>query len=136
MHRLRNIDVQDFRQGIKGGFEIGPREKSRFAAKLALNKKAEDVVILDMRKLSNFCDYFVICSGNSQRQVEGIAQAIEEGFLAKKLKLANAGDGNNGLWSLLDYGDVVIHIFSQETREYYSLERLWIDAKRVRIPTD
>jgi len=89
-----------------------------------------------MRKLSNFCDYFVICSGNSERQVESITRAIEEGFLEKKIKPASPGDSNNGLWSLLDYGNVVVHIFSKETREYYNLERLWIDAKRVRIPKD
>lgn len=91
---------------------------------------------MDMRKFSNFCDYFVICSGNSERQVESIAGSIEEGFLEKKIKAANSGNGNNGLWSLLDYGDVIVHIFSKETREYYNLERLWIDAKRVRIPKD
>lgn len=89
-----------------------------------------------MRKITNFCDYFVICSGNSERQVTGIAQGIEEGFLEKKIKPVNSNGRSNGMWALLDYGDVIIHIFYKEVRDYYSLERLWIDAKRVRIPKD
>ncbi len=89
-----------------------------------------------MRKVSNFCEYFVICSGSSEKQVESIADAVQEGFLEKKIKAFNSKDTNNGLWSLLDYGDVVIHIFYKETRQYYNLERLWIDAKRALIPKD
>ncbi|MDD5291671.1 MAG: ribosome silencing factor [Candidatus Omnitrophica bacterium] len=112
------------------------REKFRFATKLAKDKKAEDLVILDMRKIANFCEYFIICSGSSERQVESIARAIEDGFLEKKVKALNPSSKNNGLWSLLDYGDVIIHIFYKETRQYYNLERLWIDAKRIRIPKD
>lgn len=89
-----------------------------------------------MRKVANFCDYFVICSGNSHKQVETIADAIEEGFLEKKVKPLGFDGRKNGLWTLLDYGDVVVHVFYKEVREYYNLERLWIDAKRVRIPKD
>ncbi|MDD5618549.1 MAG: ribosome silencing factor [Candidatus Omnitrophica bacterium] len=134
---LRYIHVQNFRKVTKyRSLAIEAREKSRLAAKFALDKKAEDVIILDMRKLSNFCDYFVICSGNSQKQVESITGAIEEGFWDKKIKALNPDGANNGLWSVLDYADVVIHIFEKDTRQYYNLERLWIDAKRVRIPTD
>jgi len=94
------------------------------------------MVILDMRKIANFCEYFIICSGNSEKQVESIASAIEEGFLDKKIKAFNSNGTNNGLWSLLDYGDVIIHIFYKDTRQYYNLERLWIDAKRIRVPKD
>lgn len=121
---------------LKEVFKIESREKSRLAAKLARDKKAEDLVILDMRKVANLCDYFVICSGNSEKQVESIADAVEEGFLKKKIKAMGSDGRKNGLWTLLDYGDVVIHVFYKEVREYYNLERLWIDAKRVRIPKD
>jgi ribosome-associated protein len=89
-----------------------------------------------MRKVVNFCDYFVICSGGSHKQVESIAQAIEEGFAENKVKTASSNGTRNGLWSLLDFGDLVVHIFYKEIREYYNLERLWIDAQRVRIPKD
>ena len=89
-----------------------------------------------MAKVANFCDYFVICSGNSQKQVEGIADAIEAGFLENKIKATNSNGKRNGLWTLLDYGELIIHIFNKDVREYYNLERLWIDAQRIRLPQD
>lgn len=89
-----------------------------------------------MRKVTNFCDYFIICSGNSQRQVTTIAETIEEGFQEKKIRPINPEGAKDQVWSLLDYGDVVIHIFFKDVRDYYNLERLWIDAKRIRIPKD
>ena len=89
-----------------------------------------------MRKVTNFCDYFVICSGNSQRQVSAIAEAIEEGFKEKKIRPLSRDNAKDQLWALLDYGDVVIHVFFKDVRGYYNLERLWIDAKRIRIPKD
>lgn len=94
------------------------------------------MVILDLRKVTNFCEYFFVCSGNSERQVASIADEIEQGFLKKKLKAIKPNARHSGLWTLLDYGDVVIHIFHKDARAYYNLERLWIDAPRVPIPTD
>ena len=94
------------------------------------------MVILDLRKIANYCDYFLICSGNSQRQVQSIAEEIEAVFLKKKIKAVKANAERDGLWTLLDYGDLVIHVFHKDTREYYDLERLWIDAPRVPISTD
>ncbi|MFC1753354.1 ribosome silencing factor [Thermoproteota archaeon] len=94
------------------------------------------MVVLDLRKQANFCDYFVICNGASERQVIGIADGIEEGLLQKKIRCANTNKkSRNGLWSLLDYGDIIIHVFNKDVREYYNLERLWIDAPRISIPT-
>ncbi len=116
--------------------KIEPKDKARFASKLALSKKAEDLVVLDLRKATNFCDYFLICSGNSQKQVESIADAIKEGFSRNKIKTASSNGTRNGLWALLDFGDLVVHVFYKEVREYYNLERLWIDAQKVRIPKD
>ena len=118
---------------MKGEHNIDSRKKARLATKLAQDKKAEDSLILDMRKITNFCEYFVICGGNSQKQVDAIAGGIEEGLLEQKIKPLSNGK-KNGLWNLLDYGDVIIHIFNKETRQYYDLERLWLHAPRISLP--
>ena len=103
------------------------------AAEAARDKKAENIVIMDMRKVSSVADYFVVASGNSTTQVKAIAEAIE-----KKLDETNAGsyrkEGfNNLLWVLIDTGDVIAHIFSKDTRDFYDLERLWGDAPKKYI---
>ena len=98
----------------------------------ALGKKAEGLVVLDVRGLTSIADAFVICSGRSNRQVSAIADHIER-FLKKKgvrpLGVEGKGDGH---WVLMDYGNVIIHVFYSETRSFYDLEGLWIDAKKIR----
>lgn len=93
------------------------------------------MLVLDMRSVSSFCDYFVIASGTSLRQVKAIAQAIEEDLAKDKIKSFSKVyfDDESG-WTVLDFSSVVAHIFLKPIREFYSLERLWSDAKRVRIP--
>ncbi len=103
-------------------------EKVRRGARAAYSKKAEGVVILNLQGLSTVSDYFLICSGRSTVQIRIIAEAIEEelgraGFGC----LGREGEPKSG-WILLDYGELVVHIFLQETRTYYALERLWGDA--------
>ncbi len=97
----------------------------------ALGKKAEGLVVLDVRGLTSIADAFVICSGRSNRQVSAIADHIER-FLKKKgvrpLGVEGKGDGH---WVLMDYGNVIIHVFYSETRNFYDLEGLWVDAKRI-----
>lgn len=110
----------------KSGLEI-----SRLAAKAALDKKAEDLVILDVRGLSSFADFFVLMSGRSTRHVQGLAAAVDEALRNKKVTDTNTEGLKDGLWVLLDYNDVVVHIFYNETRSFYDLERLWHDAPRV-----
>ena len=90
---------------------------------------------MDMRSVSSFCDYFVILSGMSLRQVNAIAQAIEADLAKYRIKSLSqvASDDESG-WIVLDYSSVVAHIFYKPMREFYSLERLWSDAKRIRIP--
>lgn len=88
-----------------------------------------------MRGISSFCDYFVILSGTSLRQVNAIAQAIQEDLAKQRIKpLSKVSPNDESGWIVLDYASVVAHIFYKPTREFYSLERLWSDAKRVRIP--
>lgn len=87
-----------------------------------------------MRKLSNFCDYFVIVSGNSETQVEAIADAVKEGFSEKSIRAVTSSGRRSGSWVLLDYGDVVIHVFEKSLRDYYKLDKLWLDAPKVKPP--
>jgi len=94
--------------------------------------KAEDIVVLDMRNQVNFCDYFVIVSGNSDRQVRAVAQHLQEEMnkAGTKLKISSGMQKSN--WIVLDVGDVVTHIFHKDTRAFYNLEGLWQDSKEVK----
>lgn len=110
------------------------KELALLCVEAALDKKAEEPVILDIRKLTSVADYFVICHGTSTRQVQAIAENIIE-------KLAKAGVrllGEEGMpeckWVLLDATDVVVHIFDEPVRRFYDLEKLWIHAKEVKLP--
>ena len=111
---------------------LNPRDKAKLVADLASDKKAEDILILEMRKIANMCDYFVVCSGTSDRQVKAIAQGIEEGLKPKGLKIYHQEGLSQSLWVLLDLGDVVVHVFDKDTREFYNLEHLWQEAPRVK----
>jgi ribosome-associated protein len=99
----------------------------------AIDNKAEDVVVLDVQKISGFTDYFIIMSGRSTRHVQGLAEAIEHKMRSKRLKTSNAEGLNDGLWVLLDLGVVVVHIFYHAQRSFYDLESLWYDAKKIEI---
>jgi len=99
----------------------------------ALDKKAADVVLLDLRKTSAFTDFFVLCTGGNVRQVQAIADGIEEAFRREGVKPALTEGYDRGEWILLDYFDFIVHIFSPAKREYYGLERLWADARRTEV---
>ena len=103
------------------------------AAEAALKKKALDVTILDLSGLTVIADYFVICSGESTTQVKAVAAFIEEELAKKRKKPLGVEGASYSHWILLDYGDVVIHVFEKETRAYYNLEKLWMDAKIIEI---
>ncbi len=110
------------------------KEKAFLCARAALDHKAIDLVILSIQNLSSFADYFVICSGNSDRQVQAIASHIEEKLAKEGLYPLGIEGKREGRWVLLDYGEVVVHVFYQPVREFYDLERLWADAPRVIFP--
>lgn len=109
----------------------------QLALRAAEAKKAEGIRILDLREVTSFADYFLICSGSNQRQNQAIWDEI-----ALRLKKEagetpiNVEGFENGEWILGDFGDLIVHIFSEEKREYYQLERLWRDAKDVPIPPE
>ena len=103
-------------------------------ANAAKEKKALKTVVLDMRELSSFCDYFVITSGNSLRQVNAIIEGIEERLAAEGIKPLSRPQGNDESgWMVLDYRSVVAHVFHKPLRDFYALEELWSDAKKVRV---
>jgi ribosome-associated protein len=105
--------------------------------------KAQEIVVLDMRGLVNFCDYFVISTGTSDRHVKSIVQGIDDGLAGLGIKAHTAkhlkGPGmagpeeSEGAWMLLDMGDVVAHVFEPQAREFYGLEHLWQDAPQVKL---
>lgn len=96
-----------------------------------LNRKAIQVVILDVRKLTSVADAFIICSGRSNRQVTAIADSVQRDLKKKGKKPINVEGKKEGHWVLMDYGDVIIHIFYESLRNFYDLEGLWIDARRL-----
>ena len=107
---------------------------AKTAVRLALEKKASDPVLLDLRDLQAVSDYFVVVSAASEVQTKAIADYIEETLSKERGLKPWHVEGNHGRrWILLDYVDVVVHVFHERTREYYLLERLWGDAKRIEI---
>jgi ribosome-associated protein len=104
------------------------------ALTLALDKKALEPVLLDVRRLCSFCNYQLVLSGRSDRQVDAIAEGITAGLKAEGLRpISTEGARSTGQWALLDYGDFVVHVFLHSAREHYDLEGLWNDAPRVPI---
>ena len=110
------------------------QEKAFLCARALLDRKAIDLVILEVKDLSSFTDYFLICSGNSDRQVQAIAAHVEEKLGKEGLRTLGMEGKREGRWVLLDYGDVVIHVFYHPVREFYDLERLWSEAPRLELP--
>ena len=112
-------------------------ERVRLALRAAAEKKAHDLVVLDLREVASFTDYFVIASGTNVRQVQAVADAVQE-QLRKQLnvKPARVEGYNSAEWVLLDYGDFIFHVFEEKSRRFYDLERLWRDAARVPLPAD
>ncbi len=101
----------------------------------AINKKTgEDIVTLDLRKITSICDYFIITSAASSRQVKSIADEVQDELEKGDIELLRKEGYNQGRWVLLDYGDIVIHIFHEEDRQFYNIEGIWKDA--IRVPID
>ncbi len=115
-------------------YMLSTLETAQLCAEAADSKKGYDILILDLRKLTYITDYFVICSATNTTQVSAIADSIGQ-TLAKTGKHPSHIEGQSeSLWILMDYGDVVVHVFDDQTRQYYSLEKLWADAPRISLP--
>ncbi len=104
------------------------------ACRACQEKKAKDLVALDVRGMTSLADAFVFCSGNTGRQVKAITDEVLRQLKAAGYKLHGTEGVQEAVWVLLDYGDVVVHVFEQETRDFYNLERLWGEAPRIEIP--
>ena len=105
------------------------------AVEAAQAKKAQEIIVLDLKTGTNFTDYFLICSGASTRQVQTISEEIERRLGLGGLRPAHVEGYNHAEWILMDYVDFVVHIFSEQARIFYGLERLWRTARRVPVST-
>jgi ribosome-associated protein len=103
------------------------------AVQAALDKKATDVVVLDLRQTPAFTDFFVLCSGQNPRQVKAIAEAVEETLRAAKVRPSHVEGYDRAEWVLMDFFTFIVHVFTPQTRAFYSLERLWGDAERIEV---
>ncbi|MGZ6142896.1 MAG: ribosome silencing factor [Myxococcales bacterium] len=103
------------------------------AARAAQEKKAEEVVVLDLRGVSGYTDFLVIGSGTSDRQIEAIADSVEKELKAQGHRVVGSEGQRGGRWVLLDFGDVVVHVFHRDERAHYDLEGLWADAPRIEV---
>ena len=121
------------RQLKKEHRERTPLELAEICVRTALDTKAEDLVILDVHAHSSFTDYFIIMSGRSSRHVQGLAEAVEEELRSKRVSSQHSEGLKEGIWVLLDFGDIVAHIFYKDERKFYDLEGLWHDAPRVEL---
>lgn len=113
---------------------VSAEEVARAAAQAAYDKKADDILVLDLTELSDVCDYFVIMSGSNARLVDSVVDEIEEQVAAQCGEHPFSIEGRDQrTWILMDYGSVIVHVFTPEAREYYRLERLWGDAPQLEL---
>lgn len=115
----------------------GPEQSSAFwitAVRAAESKKAADLRVLDLREVTSFTDYFIICTGTNPRQIQAITDEIRQQLRRRGENAISTEGYDRADWVLLDYGDYIVHVFSEKAREFYDLERLWRHARRVEIP--
>lgn len=116
--------------------QLDGKERVLLCVNASLEKKAKDLVILNVKTLTSFADYFIICSGTSDRQVQAIAASIQENLKQFGITPLGVEGERSGKWVLMDYEDVIIHIFYEPIREFYDIERLWSDSPRMEVGSD
>lgn len=112
----------------------GSWEKALLLIRLALERKAYDLVVLDVRDLTSIADYFILCSGRSDRQVQSIAQGLQENDGEEGVKPFAVEGAQRGHWVLMDFSDVIVHVFYEPVREFYDLDGLWGHAPKAALP--
>ena len=110
---------------------LDAEERALLACRAASDRKALDIVVLDLREVSSITDLFLVCSGQNPRQMQAIAEAIDDHLSGQGVEPLSREGIREGSWILLDYDDLVVHIFSEGAREFYSLERLWAQTPRL-----
>ena len=108
-------------------------EQVRIAVAAADDRKATDPLVLRLAELTEFTDYFILCTGNTSRQTQAIADAVTEKLKAVKMRPLHTEGYKTGEWILMDYGVFVVHIFTPQSRKFYDLERLWRDAEKIKV---
>lgn len=108
-------------------------EYCKIAVAALEDRKAEDVKIIDIREISPIADFFIIADGTNQNQIQAMRDAVDEALYKAGLKVKQIEGNQNSTWILMDYGDVIIHIFSREDRLFYDLERVWRDGKEIAV---
>ncbi len=116
--------------------EMSSETKSLLCVQLARSRRAQDPVVLDLRKFVSFADYFVICTARSDRQAQAIAEHIRKEMKTLDAYPRSVEGMSEGRWVLMDYDDVIVHVFQRATREFYDLEGLWSDAPELPLPPD
>ncbi|WP_231887711.1 ribosome silencing factor [Thermodesulfatator autotrophicus] len=111
---------------------LKPEDLARLMAQLALDRKIHDLVILDVRGLSSYADFILVASARSARHVQGVADYLEEELYKQHITPLGIEGTTEGQWVLMDYGDVVFHLFFEPVREFYDIEGLWMDAARIK----
>jgi ribosome-associated protein len=109
------------------------RSMALLCANAALDKKAKNLVVIAVKEVSSFADYFIVCSGTSDRQVQAIAASVQEQMKKSGFLPIGIEGESNAKWVLMDYGDVIVHVFYEPVREFYDIEKLWADAPRMEV---
>ena len=110
------------------------REKALLCVRFALERKAYDLVVMEVGQLTSLADYFLICTGRSDTQVQAITQSVEDHLRRAGSRPLSIEGAASAQWVVIDYGDVVVHVFNEPVRDFYDLERLWARAPRVKLP--
>ena len=109
------------------------KEYALLAGKVLSEKKAQDIVIIDIQEKASFADYFVICSGNSERQVQSLTDDVEDAFAKQNLFVKSVEGRHGSGWILMDFGDIIINVFTKEMRERYNIEKVWGDCQFIEV---
>ena len=125
--RLRSTSTAKSRKRVKLTADVSS------AVRAALDKKAQDALVLDLRHTPAFTDFFFLCSGQNARQVQAIADAIEQALRARGIRPSHIEGYERAEWILMDFFSFIVHVFTPQTRAFYSLERLWGDAERIDV---
>jgi ribosome-associated protein len=133
MSKVLKEDIEQTSAALLSPIDREIFDQVRSAVRAADEKKAQDMVVLRLSAITEFTDYFVICTGNSSRQTQAIADEIVERLKTSGVRALNTEGYKNAEWILIDFGAFVVHIFTEESRRFYDLERLWRDAERVEV---